>query len=306
MTMKNKRNPIEKYFKLFPYLHDDIKLNILGYCADAPMENFPYLSSTLISYRSVNLNFQKLCDSDVLWKGALKRICSKEPIFLTALRQYVQEQLEPDQGLGSTDTSIEDLLQAAQPQQPSFKSLYETLVNQYLRVHNCPVFGMPGVVAMGQPYSIHMFERRYRLMIQLLMANQPESAKQGGPLTSNVTFVHANRAPLQCPLPAVLVRIVQCQMHPDGRADVLLLPLCHVTLEKLSVRANSDHLYMAQALKMGKQLSSQLNQLQRQEALAHVMDGLAAQLAALDSTESEYSSSADGSSNDEHPLVVGA
>ncbi len=266
--------PIEKYFKLFPYLHDDIKLHIIGFCADAPMETFPYLSGTLISYRSVNLNFQKLCDSDVLWRDALMRMCKKEPMFLHALRQYVQEQEQLKAGRNSA--SIEDLLQAADPHQPSFKSLYEILVNQYLRVHDCPVFGMPGIVTMGQPYTVHFFERRYRLMIQLLMANQPDSAKQGGPLSSNVTFVHANRAPLQCPLPAVLVRIVQCQMHPDGRADVVLLPLYHVTLEKLWIRENSDHLYMCQALRMGQRLLPlQLIELRRQllahfEGLTHV------------------------------------
>ena len=79
-------------------------------------------------------------------------------------------------------------------------------------------------MCLGEPYELHFFEPRYRLLIAEVMKGYPESAKSGGRIQNPPIFVHANRGPLAPTTPATLVEVVRCEIFPDGRADVVLMP----------------------------------------------------------------------------------
>ena len=81
-------------------------------------------------------------------------------------------------------------------------------------------------VCLGEPYSVHFYEPRYRLLIAEVMRDYSDEAKHGGHIGNHnpPCFVHANRGPLAPTTPATLVQVVRCEMFPDGRADVVLLP----------------------------------------------------------------------------------
>lgn len=104
------------------------------------------------------------------------------------------------------------------------------------------------------------------------MKGQPETAKQNGRILRPPYFIHANRGPLAPTTPATLVQIIQCQLHADGRADVLVLPTAYVWLEKLWVE--KDDLIQAQCLKMPQRVTLDMIQLARQEAMVQVMGAL--------------------------------
>lgn len=217
------------------------------------------------------------------------RMSKREPgLWKTALHSLCNSAGGEGAAAAPAEESSEDLvertrqmLREKQPALAGYKSIYKTIVNKFLRF-NGPVFYMPGQIALGQSYSLHLFERRYRTLIAQVMQGQPEQARSGGRLLAGdpVYFLHANRAPLEPTTPAVVVRVLQCQMHPDGRADVVLLPVHYVWLERVWVRTDQGHLYYAQALRMGQATTQQMIRLQRQEALANVMDRLAGELAA--------------------------
>lgn len=276
---------VKKYFKLFPYLHEELKLAVLSFVADAPFEIMPenYPKSALTNeLPAVSRRFRLICNSDLLWKDAVVRITKQEPGMW---KKALQSICGGDAAGARKGETILDLVERAhqtlcvkRPELSSFKSIYEHVVNQHLRFKG-PVFLMPGQVALGQTYALHMFEPRYRLMIAEAMLHQSVEARNGGRLTGPpVCFIHANRAPLERSVPAVLVQVVQCQIYADGRADVVLLPVHFVWMERIWIQHDSGDLYYAQCLKMGRGVTSQMNHLQRQEALANVMDRLTGQL----------------------------
>lgn len=78
-------------------------------------------------------------------------------------------------------------------------------------------------MCLGEPYELHFYEPRYRLLIAEVMRDHPEEAKQGGHIENPPCFVHANRG-CQETNPGTLVQVQRCEVFPDGRADVLLLP----------------------------------------------------------------------------------
>ena len=132
------------------------------------------------------------------------------------------------------------------------------------------------VVALGQPYSLHFFEPRYRVLIAEVMKHQPEEAKRGGRIVGDsAVFIHANRGPLAPTTPATLVQVLSCEIFDDGRANVVLLPIAYVWLEKLWEQPGTGQLYYAQCLRMGKEVTKSMNHLARQEQLAYVMTQLA-------------------------------
>ena len=328
--------PQSQYFKLFSYLSEDLKATVLSFVADAPFEtvtlpqNYPK-SNLTHSLPAVNRHFRSLCNGNLFWKEAVIRMTKQEPdLWTKALRallrnnnsnhHYRHKVHHVDVGAAAQPPNeetvqqlVEDAHQAWRKRQPvkssdkssykvSYKAFYETIVNRHLRFKG-PLFFMPGQVALGQEYSLHFFEPRYRLLMAQIMRHQPAAARNGGPIRDAVYFLHANRAPLERTTPAVLVQVRQCQIYSDGRADVVLLPVHYVWLERIWVRSDQGNLYYAQVLKMGRDVTQLMNNLQRQEALANVMDRLAGELAeeTEDSSggEEDWNSSDNSSSNSE-------
>jgi hypothetical protein len=174
----------------------------------------------------------------------------------------------------------------------SYKTLYQRILNEQLRYVG-PVFIMSGDVVLGQSYGLHLFEYRYRYMIRSIMSHQKQriSASRNGVTEKgkqSVYFIHANRGNVRRSEMAVLVQVMHCQIYPDGRADIVVLPVHHVWIERswLYDENNSiapqrpviptppNNLFYAQCLKMGQAATSAMNHLQRQETLANLMDRL--------------------------------
>lgn len=276
-TMTEDKDPLRS-FHLFPYLQEDIKTFVLSFVADAPFETMPenYPKSSLTHRLPlVSKKFRELAKSDSYWKAAIERQVRREPTMwrnaLHSMRETNPEECKEE--------SIAQLVQLTHQKLNgvSYKSIYEDIVTNYLRFKG-PVFYMSGQVQLGEPYALHFFEPRYRLLIAEVMREQTEEARNGGRIRSRgASFIHANRAPLAPTTPATIVQVLSCQMYPDGRADVWLLPTAYCWLERVWIRPNSGHLYYAQCLRMGTKVTNEMNQLTRQEALASVMDLLANQ-----------------------------
>ena len=125
-------------------------------------------------------------------------------------------------------------------------------------------------------YNSFFLTSQYRVLIAEVMRNQPEEARQGGAIVGDdCVFIHANRGPLAPTTPAALVKVTRCEIFRDGRANVELMPIAYVWLEKVWVKANTGHLYYAQCFRMGEAATKSMNQLARQEQLAYIMSHLA-------------------------------
>jgi hypothetical protein len=268
-----------RYFGLFPYLSDDLKLAVLSYVADAPLEGMcndkDYSQSTLThTMPFVSKRFRDFSRTDLYWKQALIRQVANEPYLWRS--GLVQMCRQDPRATHSTDKG--DLVEVASALLgTSYKELYAQVLSEQVRFKG-PVFFMPGQLQIGEPYGLHFFEPRYRLMIAEVMQHQSLEARRGGKIHGDALFIHANRSPLAPTSPAVLVQVQRCEVYPDGRADVVLVPVSHVWVEKLWVRPHSGHLYYAQCLRMPLTLTHQMNTLARQEALADVMSALASHI----------------------------
>lgn len=272
--------PQSQSFELFSDLDEGLKGKVLSYVADAPFETTPHhcpRSSLTHQLPTVNRQFRSLCNGDLLWRDAVLRMLEKEPALWKMALHNVCGSNADDKNGETSEKLVERahrFLQKHQPEKSSYKSIYETVVNRHLRFRG-PVFYMPYQVALGERYALHLFEPRYRILIAQVMEGQPAEARRGGRLLAQqqrpACFVHAHRAPLEPTAPAVLVEVVQCHMFPDGRANVVLLPVRYVRLERIEVRPDQGNLFHAQALRMGRAMTEQLERLQRQEALASVV-----------------------------------
>jgi hypothetical protein len=279
----------KRCFGLFPYLHDELKVTILSYVADAPLTARPYPRSSLTHQLPlVSKKFRQFSQSDYFWREALCTLAKQEPALLReALRRLCGEKkVPPTTNNDDTEESWSNLIDRALAFQDlnSCKSLYQEVINQHWRWSG-PVFYLPGQIILGEPYSLHLVEPRHRWMIADVMRDHPVEARRGGAIRKDAVFVHANRAPLAPATPAVLAQVLRCHIHPDGRADVTVVPTAHVWLERLWTRP--DHraafggrhrLRFAQTLRMGATACRDMDRLARQEALVHVMDMLAGEL----------------------------
>jgi len=255
-------------FMLFPYLHDDLKMSVLSFVADAPLEAMPknYPRSFLTNeLPRVSQKFRRLSTFDGYWKDAVLRQMQKEPfLWKRALRS-----------IASTNDDCQDgeLVEEAHNAlgKPTFKSMYEQVLNNHLRFKG-PVWSRPGNIVLGVPYP-HSDARDSYFGRVLQAIVQDDEGRNGGALTNSV-FVHANRGHFTKSTPAVLVRVLRCVIT-DETCEATMVPLSHVWLESMWVR---DNLPFAQCLRMGRCISSGMNRLARQEALVHIMDQLVADM----------------------------
>mmetsp|Transcript_25556 Transcript_25556/g.53211 ORF Transcript_25556/g.53211 Transcript_25556/m.53211 type:complete len:257 (+) Transcript_25556:487-1257(+) len=147
------------------------------------------------------------------------------------------------------------LLEQVSSYYPSYQALYQDIVQHYIRFV-APVFCMgTSLERLGQPYALHFFEPRYQYMMSEIMKDQTDAVRRGeGPVVGDnnqVCFVHA-AAPLQEFQMAVWVRVLRCGLFPDGRADVLMVPIQQIWMEDIWVRPNTGGLYYAQCLRLSQ------------------------------------------------------
>lgn len=301
----NGNNPHSfRYFKLFPYLNDDIKFHILSYVADAPFEvlptNYP-VSFLTHNIPQVNRKFHNFSNSNIYWKDAIIRMMkSKESkIWRNALYHYsiyksLSNNCIPKKDYSTSKKSNIKLLEETydillqhhqQIQQKhhtsttsntlcTYKHIYKQIVNNELR-HKGPVYIQQGHVILGEQYVITLNEPKYRLMMNELLKNQCiDECRNGHHITKLVTLIHANRLPLEKSQTAILVYITNCHWLLDGTVSISVLPYQHVWLEQLYEQPNTFGLIYGQCLKMTTFISNQMNYLTRQEALVQVMDNM--------------------------------
>ena len=73
----------------------------------------------------------------------------------------------------------------------SSRELYKRTLNTQIRCV-LPIFCMPQRLALGEPYGLHFFEQRYRLLIQSVMASYPASARQGAEIPIAAEYCSGN------------------------------------------------------------------------------------------------------------------
>lgn len=258
----------EKDFPQVSLLGDDIVAHVLSFVADAPFENSRgldpnFVSSLTHSLPFVSKQFRRLVKRDCFWKDALIRQVSAEPLWNRGLMG-----LYPGPGQIPEVGNASELVEVMQTSLgAACKELYRRVLNEKIRFVG-PIFYMGQSITLGEPYGLHFFEPRYRRLIAEVMSPFPASAKQGGPIEcadgqSPPVFIHANVHPLTRSSPAVLVQVIRCGIHPrDGRADVFLLPIAYVSMERIweEERAN-DHLYHGMCMRVGQRVAEDLARL---------------------------------------------
>lgn len=360
MTNGNNTRDYFRYFKLFPYLNDDLKFTILSFIADAPFETLPenYPVSTLThNLPQVNRKFRTFAESDIYWKDAIERCAKKESVLWTnalnclcydfKVQSRVQKHNqatyqsnesrddsmdvssssrsgnvitnhhrtmnlieEDDETYHNEEETIQQLIDRTYRtlSKPKYKYIYTQVVSGYLR-YKGPIYEKEGHVVLGTSYDITLNEPKYRLMMNDIMKNYTvDQRRNGARIISNddinntsslPIFIHANRFPLVKAQPAVLVQVVRCFMHPNGTIDVTVIPFQHIWIERLHSIPNSFGLRGAQVLKMGKQISNQMNFLARQEALVQVMDNMTRDFEHASSAQQDGARPITGSNTDD-------
>ncbi len=155
-------------------------------------------------------------------------------------------------------------------QQPIYMELYRYILSNFIK-YTSPLFYMPSNdVFLGKPIGLHFFEMRYRLLISEVMSSYPESFRNGGPISRPISrpinteednddefehpkFIYANNAPLKPGTIVTIVRVVRCEVYPDHRADVVLLPDTYARVESVWMRPNSHNLYEAKVVRMNNE-----------------------------------------------------
>jgi hypothetical protein len=261
-------------FPEFQRLDDDIRKIILSFVADAPSERSQSTLAAgfgpLYSHRSasltatlplVNRDFHRYASLDYFWEPALKRQVENEhhgSLWRDGLRRLLPEDYEV--------TDQMDLIQAVcghlNPAR-GFKEIYRKVFTNHI-FFDAPVFIMPCRVRIGEPYGLHLFEPRYRIMVRDLMRQcaNPADASNGeeirvgtsaeGVLTPPL-LIHACLGSRLAPGEmACLVQIDRCNTYEYGTADVRLVPVAWVQLDRIWVRPNAGHLFYAKALRLPK------------------------------------------------------
>lgn len=242
----------DKKFPQFQQLGEDLMLHVLSFVAEAPFEKRgvdSFVAPLTHSLPLVSQQFKRLVQqNENLWKAALVRQLKKEPLlWYQGLKTLEGSSSDDDNNNNNTTTEEEPKEEEEGSKDPtkilekfpdtaSYFQLYQTVLNTEIR-YKGPIFCMNQRLRLGDPYGLHFFEPRYRLLIRDVMEPFPDAAKQGEPIEiapgqKPPIFIHGHTYPLQRSSPAVLVQVIRCRIYPgDGRADVFLLPIAYVRME---------------------------------------------------------------------------
>jgi hypothetical protein len=245
---------------------------------------------------------------------------NEQPVTSKSIYQLIERAYNIIVSSTSTASSVSPVSNSITKTNGYYYYLYRTILNTQLRV-KCPVFIMNGDVVLNELYGLHLFEYRYRYMISQLIQQHDTIIQQN--ITdidlSSITnidrstllekypiyFIHANRGNVGRSEMAVIVQLIHCTTHPDGRADIVIKPVHFIWIERSWLYTNSNptgntsatistssrnstnvvssslsspphNLYYAQGLKMGYEATNAMHYLQRQETLTTVMERLIA------------------------------
>mmetsp|Transcript_37390 Transcript_37390/g.112021 ORF Transcript_37390/g.112021 Transcript_37390/m.112021 type:complete len:581 (+) Transcript_37390:278-2020(+) len=100
----------------------------------------------------------------------------------------------------------------------------------------------------GEQTRLHLFEPRYKLLIKEVMEGRSARDKSGKPLNARgvprprFIYVSGISSPIVPGDPALIVEVVKCKIHRDGRADVNLAFTRRGTITSIVGRPNSNRL----------------------------------------------------------------
>lgn len=147
------------------------------------------------------------------------------------------------------------------------KSVYRSILDDYIQF-TAPVFYMQSYPQIGEEFGLHFFEPRYRALIASVMKDRPD-CRNGEPITADENgnfpgFIYANHNRVEPGKIAMIVHVRQCHIYSDGRADVILVPVAYVRLQKVWKQSRAGHLYMAKSFRLGEEGTRQIENTVRQ------------------------------------------
>lgn len=256
-------------FSQFAELSDDICQHIVSFVVDAPYEyeepsrgrrnDHKYRPATLTqTLPFVNKAFYRYCDDDSLWEAALLRQFNNEErdhIWKAGVRRLLPLEYPIEK-----DT---DLLQEARTylgELISNKDIYKKIVARHLKFE-APMFLMPFHVTLGEMYGLHLFEPRYRIMVRDLInaCGNPSEARTGQPILPGQSdgmleppqLIHfCLPQHLRPGAMACLVQVVWCRTYEFETADVQLMPIAWVRLDRIWCREDQGDLYYCKATRV--------------------------------------------------------
>lgn len=209
--------------------------------------------------------FRRICNnSDVLWKGSMLRLMTpkisnqslniwREGLVTCALSDL--EQLEDDaDGFGIENLSYlmdkaTSVISQEKKRSHAAMTLCQEIVKEYRPfVWAGPIFFLVSDhdQGMDEDMNLHLFEKRYQLMMSELMENKPQCDKDGNliPLCRRPRFFFSSglSTPLRAGDPVAVVEVTHCEMKEDGRAMVTVVPVGQKTLISTKARPESFNL----------------------------------------------------------------
>lgn len=257
-------------------LQDEIVVSILAFVADCPYEMSTLQNTSTLTHviPLVCKQFYSISrNSDYIWKGIMTRLLKNESeLWGSALTSFLEKNPSPpnvdssthgiDSGciLSKARNSIQHMIATHKIQNPYYGEhgeMFKILLNEHIR-YSSPLFYMPDdSIQINRAFGLHFFEPRYRRLIREVMAPYPERFRNGiecskeNGLPNPPKFIYANRSPLRRGSLACIVKVLQCNIHENGTADVMMMPIenarVELVWEQVDVR---DHLYFAKVMKV--------------------------------------------------------
>ena len=262
-----KRDAVEPNFPQFAELNEDIQQIIISFIADAPYEfelprsrQYQYRQATLTTTLPfVNKKFYGLSNLDSFWREALLRQLANEErdhVWKAGLRRMLPLDHPIEEGANLLEEVRNHLGDAI-----TYKDIYRKIFSRHLKFE-APMFLMPCSVKLGEMYGLHLFEPRYRIMIRNLMnaCENPRAARSGEPIRAGATRDGLLQPPylIHFCLPqhlrpgamACLIQVVWCRTYEQETADVQLMPIAWVRLDRVWCRQDQGDLFYAKATRV--------------------------------------------------------
>jgi len=265
------------YFPQFDQFNEDIRKLIISFVADATFEQKfdAYKEGSLTATLPlVNKEFSIFASLDFFWEPILKRqLLNKHHgmLWKEGLRKLLPYDIDMngvnddnDDNNNESSRILDSVVQTINEQfenSLTYRDIYKkvSLTHIYFRA---PVFRMPCHLKIGEIIALHLFEPRYRVMIHDLIneCENPIEASNGGKIRigrrdgvlNPPVFIHqcCGGSRLEPGDIACLVQIVWVNIYHNGTADVRLLPIAWVRLDRIWIRHNVGHLFYATAYRL--------------------------------------------------------
>ena len=257
-------------FPQFEQFDDDIRKLILSFVAEAPFEQKlgEYQQGSLTSTLPlVSKEFNCFAVLDYFWEPILKRqLANKDHgmLWRDGLRRLLPLNQNTNNVMNDNElrSQLERIIQAINEQFDNilgYREIYKKVLTSHI-YFDAAVFMMPCQLQIGEIYGLHLFEPRYRVMVHDLMmeCENPTEASNGGKIRIGRQdgvlkppfLIHACLGRVAPGELACLVQLVWCNTYEHGTADVRLLPIAWVRLDRIWIRRNAGNLFYAKAWRL--------------------------------------------------------